>query len=376
MEATWNKNENWDCLKRFFPKGWEEMARPLGAWRRTPRSIASTETLLRLLLIHLADGCSLRETAVRAREGGLADISDVALLKRLIASGDWLRWMAVELLRRRGVSDAAPAWLSAYRVRAVDATVVCEPGSTGTDWRVHYSLILFGLHCDEFHLTGPRVGESFARFQISHQDLMMGDRAYGHFKGFRYVLDHKGHFLSRLKNKAFGLYEPSGRERFLSELLKPLEIGEAGDWPLIARVKQQPEMPLRICAMRMSEEAAAEAIRRATKEQRKKQKVLDPETLSLHRYVVLATSLPETISASQALELYRARWQIELAFKRMKSIMGLGHLPKVEEGSAQAWLHGKLLVAFLAQALTDEGRLFSPWGYPLPTNGPRAFAVA
>lgn len=345
------------------------MARPLGVWRRTPRSIASTEALLRLLLIHLADGCSLRETVVRAREGGLADISDVALLKRLKASGEWLRWMAVQLLHRRGVSDVAPVWLSDYRVRAVDATVVCEPGSTGTDWRVHFSLVLFGLNCDEFHLTGPRVGESFARFQISPGDLMMGDRAYGHMKGFRYVLDQGGHFLSRLKNKAFGLRDSSGRDRFLSELLTPLEVGEVGHWPLIAYVKKQSELPLRICAMRMSEEAAEEAIRRATKEQRKKQRVLDAETLALHRYVVLATSLPEAISAPQVLELYRARWQIELAFKRMKSIMGLGHLPKEEENSAQAWLHGKLLVAFLAEALIAEGRSFSPWGYPMRTHG-------
>jgi len=369
METPWNPSENWECLKRFLPDGWEAMARPLGAWRRTPRSIASTEVLLRLLLIHLADGCSLRETAVRAREGGLADVSDVALLKRLKASGEWLRWMAVQLLRRHGVSDESPAWLSGYRVRAVDATVVSEPGSTGTDWRVHYSLALFGLQCDEFHLTGPRVGESFLRFQILPGDLLMGDRVYGHLKGFRYVLDHGGDFLSRLKNKAFSLREASGRERFLSKLVTPLGVGEVGHWPLNAYGKGQPGLPLRICAIRMSEEAAAESIRKAVAEQRKKQRSLNAETIALHRYVVVATSLPEPISARQVLELYRARWQIELAFKRMKSILGLGHLPKEDELSAKAWLQGKLLVAFLAQALIDEGRLFSPWGYPLGTHG-------
>lgn len=365
MERAWSENENWQCLKRVFPAGWEEMARPLGAWRRAPRSIASTEALLRLLLIHLADGCSLRETVVRAREGGLADVSDVALTKRLSAAAEWLRWMAVQLLERRGVPCTPPDWLSGYNVRAVDASVVCEPGSTGTDWRVHYSLRLFGLTCDEFHLTGPRVGESYGRFRVAAGDVMMGDRAYGHVKGFRYVLEHGGHFLSRLKNKAFGLRDTGGQDRLLVDLLSPLAVGEVGDWLLSAHVKGQADLPLRICALRMSEEAADEAVRKATKEQRKKQRSLDPETLALHRYVVLATSLPETVSARQVLELYRARWQIELAFKRLKSIMGLGHLPKKEEDSAKAWLHGKLFVAFLAQALTDEGRLFSPWGYPL-----------
>ena len=92
---------------------------------------------------------------------------------------------------------------------------------------------------------------------------------------------------------------------------------------------------------------------------------MDSETLALHRYVILATSLPARHTAHQILQLYRSRWQIELAFKRLKSIMGLGHLPKKDEHSAKAWLHGKLFVAFLAQAITEEGRSFSPWGYPL-----------
>lgn len=363
MEAAWN--ENWQCLQRFLPAGWEEQARALGAWRRQPRSIASTEALLRLLLIHLADGCSLREAVVRAREGDVASVSDVALLKRLRASGEWLRWMAVEMLQRRSGPSVRPAWLENYRVRVVDASVVCEPGSTGTDWRVHYSLYLYGLQCDEFHITGPKVGESFARFRVSCGDLMLGDRAYGHLKGFRYVLEHGGHFLTRLKNKAFSLRDGVGNMRSLAGLVESLEVGEAGDWSLFGQAKGQADLPLRICALRLSEEAAAESIRRAAKELSKKQRSLDPETLALHRYVILATSLPDSISSHQVVELYRARWQVELAFKRLKSIMGLGHLPKEDEESSKAWLHGKLLVSCLAQAIVDEGRFFSPWGYPL-----------
>lgn len=363
MEPAWN--ENWQCLRRFLPAGWEDMARTLGAWRRTPRSIPSTEALLRLLLIHLADGCSLRESVVRARQGGVADISDVALFKRLRASGEWLRWMAVEMLRLREGPFVRPAWLEGLRVRAVDATVVCEPGSTGTDWRVHYSLDLFGLQCDEFHLTGPKVGESFSRFAVSRGDLMLGDRAYGHLRGFRHVLGHGGHFLTRLRNKAFAFRDAAGEARSLAGLAAPLEVGETGDWAVSARSKGREDMPLRLCAVRLSEAAAEQGIRRAKKELGRKQKKTDPETLALHRYVILATSLPDSVSAGQIMELYRARWQVELAFKRLKSVMGLGCLPKEDDGSARAWIHGKMLVACLAQAIVDEGRFFSPWGYPL-----------
>ena len=363
MEPVWI--ENWQCLQRFLPAGWKDMARTLGAWRRRPRSIPTTEALLRLLLIHLADGCSLREAVVRAEQGGIASVSDVALLKRLRASSEWLRWMAVEIVRRRMGACSRPPWLEQYRVRAVDASVICEPGSTGTDWRCHYSLDLYGLRCDEFSLTGPKVGESFARFHIAPGDLMLGDRAYGHLKGFRYVLDQEGHFLTRLKNKAFSLRDGAGRSRSLATLVEPLEVGEPRDWDLFGQAKGQEDLPLRICALRLSEEAAAQSVRRAQQALTKKQRTLDPETLALHRYVILATSLPKSITNAQMLELYRGRWQIELAFKRLKSIMGLGHLPKEDEESAKAWLHGKLLVSCLAQAIVDEGRSFSPWGYPL-----------
>ena len=118
----------------------------------------------------------------------------------------------------------------------------------------------------------------------------------------------------------------------------------------------------------MSEEAAEQSIRRAKKELSKKQRSLDPETLALHRFIILATSLPQSISSNQVLELYRARWQVELAFKRLKSIMGLGHLPKEDEESAKAWLHGKLLVSCLAQAIVDEGRFFPLGDTPCDEN--------
>jgi len=54
--------------------------------------------------MHTATGLSLRQTVVRAREQSIADISDVALLKRLRASEAWLRSLTTqmtELVRRR-----------------------------------------------------------------------------------------------------------------------------------------------------------------------------------------------------------------------------------------------------------------------------------
>ena len=62
------------------------------------------------------------------------------------------------------------------------------------------------------------------------------------------------------------------------------------------------------------------------------------------------------------LDWYRVRWQVEPVFKRFKSLAQLGHLPRHEEESARAWLHGKLLVALLAEKLVRHAGAASPWG--------------
>jgi hypothetical protein len=75
-------DEDWDLLVSFFPLDWREQAVRSGVTKGL-RKCKSVEDFLRILLVHFASGYSLRETVVWAREAGLADLSDVALLKRL-----------------------------------------------------------------------------------------------------------------------------------------------------------------------------------------------------------------------------------------------------------------------------------------------------
>jgi hypothetical protein len=89
--------DDWEIVLQMLPRGWQDKARESGAMRRR-REFPNAATLLRVLLIHLAEGCSLRETAVRAAAGGLVEVSDVAVLKRLRRSGEWFRWMGERLM--------------------------------------------------------------------------------------------------------------------------------------------------------------------------------------------------------------------------------------------------------------------------------------
>src|SRR6266850_8115339 len=73
------------------------MAEETGAFTRA-RKIASPEVLLRLILMWAVAERSLMDTAAIAAEAGLADVSDVALVKRFAKAGDWLAALASDLL--------------------------------------------------------------------------------------------------------------------------------------------------------------------------------------------------------------------------------------------------------------------------------------
>ena len=102
------------------------------------------------------------------------------------------------------------------------------------------------------------------------------------------------------------------------------------------------------------------------KEAQKKGRSLKPETLEYAKYVIVFTTYSEdSFSDIDVLEWYRIRWQVELVFKRFKSIAQLGHLPKHSDDSSKAWLYGKLFVALLTNNLIDYASSISPWGYKL-----------
>ncbi len=85
--------------------------------------------------------------------------------------------------------------------------------------------------------------------------------------------------------------------------------------------------------------------------------------------MILFTTFPaDEYSEIDVLEWYRLCWQVELVFTRFKSLAQLGHLPKMDDESSQAWLYGKLMVALLTEKIVRHARTFSLWGYPLETK--------
>jgi hypothetical protein len=351
-------DEDWQVIESVLPAGWEEAAKQTGALIRT-RGFDSPAALLRVLLIHLVDGCSLRETAVRARAGGLASVSDVALLGRLRGSGEWFRWMVEQMSRR--LSDASEQVLPGKRVRLADATVVCEPGATGSTWRLHYVIDLTTLACEQVQVTLPDEGETLTRFTVHAGDVLMADRGLAHRRGIRHVVRHGGDVVVRMNLVSVPLEDAKGREFRLLPQLRKLTIGQARAWPAVIR-DEHGTIAVRVCALKKSAEQTRTAQEKLRQIAAKKGRALQPDTLEAAGYVAVLTTLPD-VPADLILELYRYRWQIELAFKRLKSLLHLGHLKKTDPVGAKAWLQGKLFVATLIETLIAVGERFSPWGY-------------
>ena len=362
--------EDWDLLLSFFPKDWEKLAHSTNAMKGL-RQDKSAADCLRVLLLHVGCGLSLRETVVRARVANLADLSDVALLKRLRKSQDWLCQLCQALFAERGVLVGAAGGRS---FRLLDATEVSEPGKTGSLWRIHYSLRWPELQCDYFKLTashGNGNGECLQQFPLNAGDYALADRGYSHASGIHSAVRQKAFITVRLNPDGIRLQTEAGDAFPLIERLAPIQTtGQIANWNIRIPFETEAPVAARLCVIRKTKASISLALKKLRARASRRGMKLRPETLVYAEYVLVLTTFPEAeFPVARVLESYRLRWQVELVFKRFKQIAQLGHLPKYDPVSAKAWLYGKLFVALITDKLIQEARAFSPWGFTFQTAG-------
>jgi hypothetical protein len=203
------------------------------------------------------------------------------------------------------------------------------------------------------------------RFAAAAGDIILADSGYCHPCGVAGICRQGADLIVRL-NTSLPLFGRDGKRFPLLAHLRALSAaGHVREWPVWMQEGEQRWVG-RLCAVRKSAQAIAAAQRRIDRREQKHQHRVKPETRQYACYVMVFTTLPaEQMDAHQVLEYYRFRWQIELVFKRLKSLLALGHLPKHDAQSSRAWLYGKLVVALLTEKLIRLGRSFSPWGYEL-----------
>lgn len=317
-------------------------------------------------------GFSLRETAAWASVAGVAHVSDVALLKRFRAAGDWMNeLLGVFLQQRLGVPE--PSLSNFTAVRLIDATAVSKPGSRGTDWRLHMGFDLRAQRIRSLELTGGVGGESFRRLTPQPGELLIADRGYARASGLRWVMSHKANFLVRVPWNNVPLETARGASVDVIEWLRALP--EATPVELNVRLRGG-SAPLRLIALRKSEPAAEASRRKILQRATNHTKGTDPRTLEAAGYVLLLTNVEgKCLSTVQVVEAYRFRWQIELCFKTLKSVLSFDVLPAKDPHLARTILAAKLLGALLIEEFSQKYLSFSPWGYPLSLASPVSMAA-
>jgi hypothetical protein len=252
---------------------------------------------------------------------------------------------------------------------AVEGTDIIEPGVSGSSWKLHYAIELPGLMCTHAEVTERSVGESLRRYPVSSGDLFTGDRGFCREGQIKHVRDNGGHVLLRWHSTSMPLYRPGGRK--VLDVLGWLRKKAGGDGGAQIDVRTKGGMALRLCALAVDGRVAEREREKVRESARKQGRPASAQSLELAGYIVLVTSLPaKEFGRERVFPLYRLRWQIELAFKRLKSLLDAGQVPKTDTASARAWMQAKMLTCLLMEKLLVESEVFSPWGFPLPEQQP------
>ncbi len=328
------------------------------------REVVDGAGLLRIALARGPGGLSLRQTAAWASMAGIAELSNPGVKYRLNQATGFLAAVVEGLLAAK-VPGAELRW-PGRSLRLADGTCVSKPGSTGTDWRIHAVFDLGRGGFSHLEVTDQHGGEALTRGAPLPGEIRIGDRNYAHpsaLRRFRAQGDGAADFIVRLRWNALRLINLADRPFDLIGYLQCLPPDRAPhEVNLRALVGgEEPRLPLRLIVQRKTPEAA-EASRSALRQSGgRKGQALDPRSLIAAEFMMLATSLPKSgYSAKAILAAYRLRWQIELAFKRLKSLLHIDKLPTRTERGSRSWLYAHLILALLCDDLSQDFLESSP----------------
>jgi hypothetical protein len=236
-----------------------------------------------------------------------------------------------------------------FRILIVDATTISGDGATGVDWRVHVGYDpARGVPCSVC-VPGAEVGESFKLHPFRKGDLLLGDRMYGTARNYHEAMARGADLLVRVQSGRLRVYVGDSKVNW-TELES--QVPSSGARSFEVRMPVPPGK-------------AAHGNQWKTKEAISWHDVRLIGARNLDGEVVwLMTNLgPDRLSDEDACSLYRTRWQVELFFKRLKSLGDLGKLPSRDGPTTQAHLLAKLILLVLTSFLCDKEQAFSPYGY-------------
>ena len=336
-----------------LPADWEDMMRNLGAFTYAGK-IQSPQELLRALFLYGGPDQSLREVA-----GTLTlhaeRITDQAVWKRLQRCAPFLK----ALLQKMLPLDELPAVPQHLRFLACDGTTVQRPGATSSEYRLHLVINLVTLGLQEIHVTETKIGESLKHYRLHAGDVMVGEQGYCSYAGILDAVCQQHADVIVRWNHQRALYDPHNINCALDfcTILKTQAPGTIISRSVVlkyaetSKTKDQRTIHGTLHIYRMQEKEAQAARKKVSRKHQRKQRKISTKTLFLRQFVLVFTSLsPQVLCGETALAIYRCRWQIELAIKRMKSIIHIDKLrTKQHSKLAEVYLYSKLIYQLIVE---------------------------
>jgi len=341
--------EQWDYVQTLLPVDLEQSAKDLNALVRC-RNVPDAAALMRMALAYAVSDLSLKDVAAWASALNLAEITGPGLFYRLREAEVWLAHVLAQVLAAQ-VAETPMKW----PLRVVDATVINGPGPIAVQWRAHVLVDPATGGFQAVELTGSEGGEKLARHSVQAGEVVLGDRAYATARGIHAVREAEGHVLVRLNPATLRTCDEKKRRIYLDRRERKTPKVGGIEFAIIIPV---PPPPTKSHKTWDSSKAIAWIPARAIAGRTRDGEVI----------WVLTTVPKKLLSTAAALELYRFRWQIELLFKRLKSLLHLDTLPSRQGPTAKSWMLARLLAAALAQQLVQPSGPLSPWGYQLRTE--------
>lgn len=362
-----------EAFLKELPPGYAELAYEFKAFARA-RKIKSPAQLLQVTMLY----CGL-DQALRTAAGSFAlwqeRITDTAIHRRLKACGPWLKALLHAMLPGTETS------LKSFRLLVVDGSSLQGPGAQGTDYRVHFALDLTHMTLHAVDVTGGEGAESLTRYPWQAGDVVLADRGYNQPRVILELAERGVRVVVRLIPTAMPLYlRPAGEER-LDPAAPRLDVaahlrGIAGDlasvpvWLRGGRASG----PGWLHAVRLPPAAAEAARQRCRRTAKRKGWTPSAAALELAGWVMAFTTVAsEDLAGAAVLDLYRCRWQVELVFKRLKSLLDLDALRTQRDSRlGEVWILGKLLYALVVERSIerrperacdrlDRARRATPW---------------